>query len=129
MAIGRVAELSSVPVTTLRYYEKRGLIDAPIRVGGQRRYGPDVLMRLMVIRFCQIAGLTLDEIRTVVRDQSVDRVTTKQLAAQRIEVNERQIDELETAKVMLVAAMRCRCPSVESCSCGAGRRGGVPWPG
>ena len=30
-----------------------------------------------------------------------------------------QIDELRTARLMLTAAMRCRCPSVETCTCGA----------
>lgn len=119
LPIGRVAELSSVPVTTLRYYEKRGLLDPPERVGGQRRYGAAVMMRLMVIRFCQVAGLTLDEIRAVVNDRSPGRTTTRGIAVDRLVAIEAQIEQLEMAKLMLASSMRCRCPSVEDCRCGA----------
>jgi DNA-binding transcriptional MerR regulator len=119
LSIGRLSDLTSVPITTLRYYEKRGLIDPPARLAGRRRYGPEVVMRLMVIRFCKVAGLTLAEIRTVLADRSPDRVTTRRIASDRIAAIEQQIERLEMARLMLDSARRCRCPSVEACSCGA----------
>ncbi|MEL7155247.1 MAG: MerR family transcriptional regulator [Actinomycetota bacterium] len=119
LSIGRVSELADVPITTLRYYEKRGLIDPPDRIGGQRRYRPEVLMRLMVIRFCRIAGLTLAEIATVVSDETPGRTATKAIAAARIETIDEQLAQLELAKLLLASSIRCRCESVESCRCGA----------
>jgi len=47
--IGKVAEETGVAATTLRYYEQVGLVPAPARVGGQRRYDDSVLARLEVI--------------------------------------------------------------------------------
>lgn len=119
MSIGVVGELSAVPPTTLRYYEERGLIDPPARVGGKRLYGPEVLVRLMVIRFCRIAGLSLDEIADVINDTTPDRSHTKQIARRRVDAIGDQIGELELARDMMTAAARCRCPSVEQCDCGA----------
>lgn len=76
-------------------------------------------MRLMVIRFCRIAGLKLDEIRTVIHDRSPNRTITKDIARKRMMAIEDQIAGLEMARLMLASSVRCRCPSVESCRCGA----------
>ncbi len=119
LSIGQLSAAADVPITTLRYYEKRGLLSPTARVGGQRRYQPGVIMRLMVIRFCQVAGLTLDEILVVLNDQSPDRTVTKDLAGNRIVAINHQIAQLEMAKLMLASAVRCHCPSVETCNCGA----------
>lgn len=119
LTIGQVAGLARIPITTIRYYEKRGLLASPPRVGGRRLYRPDVLMRLMVIRFCRVAGLTLDEIRTVVDDDSRGRSTTKRIAADRIEAIDEQQRQLDLARLMLAATIECVCPTVEVCHCGA----------
>ena len=119
MTIGQVAASSGTPATTLRYYERRGLIDAPDRIGGQRRYPPAVLRRLMLIRFCRIAGLSLDDIGLVVADTSPGRAATKQVAARQLEAIDAQLDELRLARRMMAAASSCSCDDVEDCSCGA----------
>lgn len=119
LPIGQVVALSGVPATTLRYYEKRGVVDPPPRVGGQRRYDPAVVMRLMVIRFCQSAGLTLDEIVAVLGDSSPEREVTREIADRRIAAIDDQMKQLVLAKVMMESAVQCRCPSVENCECGA----------
>ncbi len=119
LTIGQLAGLSSTPITTLRYYERKGLLDPPERVSGQRRYDPAVLMRLMVIRFCKSAGLSLDEIGAVLRDHSPGRTVTKEIAAQRIAAIDEQVAELEIARMLMTSAISCRCQSVEECRCGA----------
>ncbi len=118
-SIGQVVARSGTPATTLRYYEQRGLIDPPPRVGGRRRYGPEVLMRLTLIEFCRIAGLSLDEIATVIADPAPARPATQAIAAERIDAIDRQIGELELARDLLRAAGHCRCVELEACSCGA----------
>jgi len=60
LTIGRVADATGIAATTLRYYEQIGLVPAPVRVGGQRRYDDSVLARLEVIGLCKSAGFTLD---------------------------------------------------------------------
>lgn len=119
MTIGQVAESSQVPITTLRFYEKRGLIDAPERVGGKRQYEADVLVRLMLIRYCRSAGLTLEEIARVVADCSPDYAVRRSLAEERIEAIDEQIEQLRVAREMMLAATECRCEDIELCACGA----------
>lgn len=117
--IGEVERMSGTPATTLRYYERRGLIAPPARRGGQRRYEPAVFATLMVIRFCRIAGLSLDEIEQVLADRSPGREATKRLALERIDRIDEQIAQLRLAQAMMRAAATCVCPTVERCDCGA----------
>ena len=119
LTIGQVAAISGVPATTLRYYEQRGLLRPPDRVGGQRRYRPDVVSTLMVIRFCRVAGLSLDEVAVVLGDRSPGRSETRAIAHRQVERIEAQLDELRLARDMMTAAAACACPTVERCDCGA----------
>lgn len=60
--IGEVAEATGFPLTTLRYYEHRGVLPPPERsVGGQRVYHRAHIERLEVIARAKRLGLTLDE--------------------------------------------------------------------
>lgn len=119
MTIGQIARISGTPATTLRYYERRGLIDAPTRVGGQRRYEASVLQRLMIIKFCRIAGLSLDDVEIVIDDQSPSRATTKDLARRQLAVIDDQLLELQLAQRMMRAVIECECGEVDACTCGS----------
>ena len=119
LAIGELSTLSRVPATTLRYYEKCGLLEPPVRIGGQRRYDPSVVGRLMVIRFCRVAGLGLEEIATVLGDESPGRSATKDLARAHIRSIDDQVTKLQMARRMMEAAVNCVCPTIETCACGA----------
>lgn len=70
LTIGEVARRAGVAQTTLRYYEQLGLLPAPGRVGGQRRYQESVLVRLEVIRLCKAAGFALDDIAVLMDDDT-----------------------------------------------------------
>lgn len=60
---GQVAEAAGVSVQTLRYYERRGLLEAPDRtLGGHRVYGADTVTLLRVIKPAQRMGFTLAEV-------------------------------------------------------------------
>lgn len=60
---GQVATQAGVNVTTLRYYERAGLIDAPPRTtSGYRAYPAETVSRLRFIRRAQALGFTLQEI-------------------------------------------------------------------
>ena len=64
MTIGTLAKAAGVNVETIRYYERLGLIDQPLRVlGRQRVYSPAILDRLSFVRRAQLLGFTLAEIR------------------------------------------------------------------
>ncbi|MTI02652.1 helix-turn-helix domain-containing protein [Roseibium sp. RKSG952] len=67
--IAEVAQRSGFPPSTLRYYEKRGLIASDGRQGLRRQYDDSVLTRLALISLGQRAGYTLDDIAALFRPQ------------------------------------------------------------
>jgi DNA-binding transcriptional MerR regulator len=68
LSIGELASRAGVTRDTLRYYEKLGLMaQAPRTTGGFRVYSAAVLQRLQFIKQAQRHGLTLAEIRDLLR--------------------------------------------------------------
>ncbi len=67
-SIGAAARASGVHVETIRYYERRGLLPRPQRSAtGQRRYGPQDVGRLRLIRRCRALGFGLAEAAALLR--------------------------------------------------------------
>ncbi len=63
LTIGRLARAAGVNVETLRYYQRRGLLDEPAKpLGGHRRYAPAAATRVRFIKRAQQLGFTLDEV-------------------------------------------------------------------
>ena len=68
MTIGRLAREAGVHVETVRYYQRRGLLDEPPKPhSGHRRYPPAVLQRIAFIRKAQSFGFSLAEIQSLMR--------------------------------------------------------------
>lgn len=67
--IAEVARRSGFPASTLRYYEKRGLIRSDSRQGLRRQYDDSVLTRLALIALGQRASYSLDQIASLFRPQ------------------------------------------------------------
>ena len=68
MTIGRLAKEAGVNVETVRYYQRRGLIDEPPKPGGgHRRYPLSILKRLAFIRRAQALGFSLAEVQYLLR--------------------------------------------------------------
>ena len=63
MKIGEVAAEADVSVDTVRFYERRGVLPAPLRrPSGYRDYGPSTVERIRMARALQHLGFTLDEV-------------------------------------------------------------------
>ena len=64
LTIGKLAAAAGVGVETVRFYERKGLIQRPARpAGGFRVYSSDAIARLAFVREVQEVGFTLKEIR------------------------------------------------------------------
>ena len=118
LTIGRVADATGIAATTLRYYEQIGLVPAPVRVGGQRRYDDSVLARLEVIGLCKSAGFTLDEIEVLFADDAPGRPASRALAEAKLAEIDARMESLARARAVIEWGMRCTCPSIDSCTCG-----------
>lgn len=65
-SIGQLAHAAGVPTSTLRYYERAGLLRPAGRAGGNyRAYGLDELERLRFIRAAQASGFSLKDVATM----------------------------------------------------------------
>ena len=92
--------------STLRYYERRGLVAADARRSGQRRYRADSLRRLVFIGMLQDAGLSLDDIAGILGAPDVD--AWKAIASRRLAVLDAEIERLLRARAYLGGALLCR---------------------
>lgn len=118
LTIGDVTQRSGVAQTALRYYEQVGLLPAPQRVGGQRRYQESVLMRLHVIGLCKTAGFSLTEIGLLLKDDTPGRPMARELAQSKLVEIDAQLEALARARAIIEWGIRCTCPSIELCTCG-----------
>jgi len=86
MTIGALAAAAGVGVETVRYYQRRGLIEEPARqYGSVRRYGPVEVARIGFIRRAQELGFTLEEIGTLLAlEDGTDRRSIRRIAAARL---------------------------------------------
>ena len=110
MTIGKLAAAGAVGVETIRYYQRRGLLNEPSRdqvYGGVRRYDDADLQRLRFIRAAQGAGFTLDQIGELLElDATDDRARALELAADRIAALDAKIAELTAARGALARLAR-----------------------
>jgi DNA-binding transcriptional MerR regulator len=105
MAIGEVAARAGVPTSTVRYYERRGLLAADARSSGHRRYTEESLRRLVFIGMMQDAGLSLDDIVGVLAAKDVREWKTIGMA--RLELLEQEIAKLARARDYLRGTLLC----------------------
>ncbi len=106
LTIGQVADQLGVPTSTLRYYERRGLVVADSRRSGQRRYGPATVRRLVFVQMLQDSGLSLDEIHGVLAAD--DNAEWKEIAGRRLVQLDADIARLAHARELLHLALHCR---------------------
>jgi MerR family transcriptional regulator, redox-sensitive transcriptional activator SoxR len=118
LAIGDVARISGRAASAIRYYESIKLLPEPVRASGRRRYPADVLQSLAVIDTAQRAGLTLDDIRLLLRASAEDADAVEQLrevAERRLPVLREAIARAELVREWLEQAADCCCPTLETC--------------
>jgi len=94
LTIGKVAKRTGVPIETIRYYERRGLLPEPPRTdAGYRLYDGESVTRLRFIKEAQALGFTLEEIDELLALR-VDAQTTcddvrRRAARKRAEIEEK----------------------------------------
>ncbi|WP_370325876.1 redox-sensitive transcriptional activator SoxR [Euzebya sp.] len=119
MTVSEVADRSGFAPSALRFYERRGLIDAERTAGGQRRYHRDVLRRLAFIAAARHVGLTLEEIAEALGQLPRGRTPTK---ADWTRISRRwqsrldaEIQALEALRDGLDSCIGCGCLSLQRC--------------
>ena len=119
LTIGQVAEQVGVKASAIRYYEEVGLLPAPARVSGQRRYDDGVLRTLTLIRGAQRAGFTIAEIRTLLHgfpEGTAPAERWRDLAGRKLSEVDELIEQARETRWLLERALRCECASLDECA-------------
>jgi len=118
MKIGELASRTGLNASAIRYYERMGLLAAPYRTGGQRRYPEEAIYRILLIQFAGDMGFTLAEIKIFLsglRDNSPVGPRWRKLAAHKIAEAERTIESSLRLKSLFQHLLRCSCASLQDC--------------
>jgi MerR family redox-sensitive transcriptional activator SoxR len=120
LTVGQLAARAGVAVSTLHFYEARGLIQSRRTTGNQRRYTRDTLRRVAFVRAAQRVGMPLADIAAALADLPDGRVPTRAdwarlSAAWRVALSER-IERLERLRDNLDDCIGCGCLSLDRCA-------------
>lgn len=89
-------------VETIRYYQERGLLLAPVAQGAHRRYSTDLVGRIRFIKRGQQLGLTLAEVAELLRlEDGADRPSIRRIANARLAQINDKIADLERMRNVL----------------------------
>ncbi|HYK36862.1 redox-sensitive transcriptional activator SoxR [Alloacidobacterium sp.] len=119
LTVGEVARRSGVAVSTLHFYESKGLIKSWRNEGNQRRYAREVLRRVAVIKVAQRTGIPLESIRLALQELPDERTPTAEDWARlskkwRAELEDR-IQRLMRLRDQLDGCIGCGCLSLGVC--------------
>ncbi len=119
LSVGEVAQRSGVPVSTVHFYESRGLIASARSEGNQRRFRGAVLRRIAIIKVAQRTGIPLDEIKDMLGDYPPDAKLSalqwQDMSSRwRASLN-RRIDTLTRLRDNLDNCIGCGCLSLADC--------------
>jgi len=117
--VGKVAQRCGVKISTLHFYEQKGLIRSWRNTGNQRRYKADVLRRVSVIKAAQKMGISLEAIKQALAtlpDQRTPNAKDWQKLSTnwQAELNAR-IAYLERLRDSLTGCIGCGCLSMKNC--------------
>src|SRR6267378_3576956 len=99
MKIGELGRHTGLAPSAIRYYERLGLLPAPDRTSGQRRYSDDAYHRVLLVRFASDMGFSLGEIKLFLNGLR----------------DEAPIGRARRLKSLLEHLLECRCLSLRIC--------------
>ncbi len=119
LSVGALAARSGLPVSTIHFYEAKGLIHSERNRGNHRRFGRDVLRRVAIIKVAQRAGIPLKEIARVLSALPHGRVPTtrdwEKIASNWKDDLDDRIERLTRLRDTLSLCIGCGCLSVDRC--------------
>ena len=115
MTIGQLSAETGVPTSTIRFWDRKGLLTPALRQSGQRRYTAEAVRGVVMLRLLQEVGLTLADIRRFREERAITPRSWHTLVAEKLADVERQIAALEHARNLLAHASTCRHDDLLAC--------------
>nr|WP_186397636.1 redox-sensitive transcriptional activator SoxR [Stappia sp. TSB10GB4] len=119
LSVGELSRRSGLPVSTLHFYERKGLIASERTSANHRVYRREILRRVTVIKIAQSAGVPLAEIAEALsqlpRDASPDTHDWERIAENWHDGLTRRIELLTALRDKMAICIGCGCLSVRRC--------------
>ncbi len=119
LSVGQVAKRCDVKVSTLHFYEEKGLISSVRSAGNQRRYKPEIMRRVSVIKAAQKLGVSLQDIKLSLASLPNNRTPDKEdwaaLSQQWHKLLNHRIKQLENLRDSVSGCIGCGCLSLVHC--------------
>ncbi len=109
-SIGQIAQRAGIETSTIRYYERIGLLPRPKRLNGRRLYEEDVLKWLALIKATKAAGFTIAEIQTLTamwKEEGRSPKDWRQFVERKLAQTEALISDALRTKEILSSALEC----------------------
>lgn len=119
MTVGEVAQRSGLPVSTIHFYESKGLIASTRNAGNQRRFAAITLRSIAIIKVAQRTGIPLEEIKQTLGDYPAgSKLTARQWRAMSLRWRnslDKRIERLTRLRDELDGCIGCGCLSLKEC--------------
>ena len=114
LTIGELAKRTGVATSALRYWEALGLLPAPARVSGKRRYPLSTVGLVGEVLILRDVGFTLREIKALVtRSGGADG--WRELQRRKLAELDRQIAHAQVARTVIAHGLACPHDDVREC--------------
>ncbi|MFJ2280718.1 redox-sensitive transcriptional activator SoxR [Pseudomonas sp. NPDC087803] len=119
LSVGQVAKRSGLSVSTLHFYESKGLLASQRTAGNHRVYARGTLRRIAIIRIAQASGVTLAEIKTALEPIPHDRKASAKewetVSKDWASSLKRRIEQLTKLSTSLEGCIGCGCLTMGEC--------------
>lgn len=116
LTIGELASRTGVATSALRYWEELGLLPAPNRVSGRRRYPPSAVELVGVVLLLRDVGFTLREVRAFVASRPPDGDGWRELCRRKLAELDRRIAQAQAARTAIAHGLACPRTDILECS-------------
>jgi DNA-binding transcriptional MerR regulator len=115
LTIGELARRAGVATSALRYYEELGLLPAPARIAGQRRYPEAALALVGTILLLRDAGFSLAEQKALTGARGAARDDWRRLARRKLAELDERVAKAQAAREAIEHALDCPHGDVLQC--------------
>lgn len=120
LTIGELARRTGVATSALRYWEELGLLPAPARVSGQRRYPPSAVGLVGVVVALRDVGFTLREIKAFMTSRSPEGDDWRELYRRKLAELDQRIAHAQVARTAIAHGLACPHEDIFECANFAG---------
>ncbi|MFC4113283.1 MerR family transcriptional regulator [Nonomuraea zeae] len=116
LTIGELASRTGVATSALRYWEELGLLPAPPRASGRRRYPPSAVRLVGVVVLLRDVGFTLREIKAFVATRSPAGDGWRELYRRKLAELDQQIARAQVARTAIAHGLACPHEDILQCA-------------